>query len=222
MERVGARPKRSFGLNDLDVKLAKHIKFRRGFFVEVGGNDGISQSNTAYLERYLGWRGLLIEPIPELARQCKTNRPRAIIEECALVAKDFRGTTVEMTYCGLMSLVCGARGTDDEDEAHITAGRQFLAPGKAPYTITAPARTLSSVLDTHRIRRVDLLSLDVEGYENEVLRGVDFDRHAPLYILVEVNDLVDVQQALGQRYEIIAELSHHDLLYRLKKNFGSL
>lgn len=55
-----------------------------------------------------------------------------------------------------------------------------------------------------------------------MLRGVDFDRHAPLYILVEVNDLVDVQQALGQRYEIIAELSHHDLLYRLKKNFGSL
>jgi hypothetical protein len=68
MERVGARPKRSFGLNELDVKLANHIRFRRGFFVEVGGNDGISQSNTAYLERYLGWRGLLIEPIPELAR----------------------------------------------------------------------------------------------------------------------------------------------------------
>jgi FkbM family methyltransferase len=215
MERLGVRPKRTFGLNQLDVRLAEHVKFRGGFFIEVGGNDGISQSNTVYLERYLGWRGLLIEPIPDLVRQCKANRPRAIVEECALVAEGFSEPTVEMKYCGLMSIVCGARGRDKEDE-HIASGCQHLGPEEGPYTITVPARTLSSVLEAHGIGRVDLLSLDVEGYEGQVLRGLDFDRHAPRYLLVEANNLTDVEQALGQRYEFVAQLSHHDRLYRLK------
>jgi FkbM family methyltransferase len=218
MERVGVRPKRSFGLNGLDVRLAEHVRGYGGFFVEVGGNDGISQSNTAYLERYRGWRGLLIEPIPELVRQCKINRPLAIVEECALVPEGYPETTVKMKYCGLMSLVCGARGTDLKDEAHIANGRQYLGPDEEPYTIRVAARTLSSVLDAHAIQRVDLLSLDVEGYEGSVLRGLDFSRQAPRYILVEVNNLTDVEQALDQRYELVAELSYHDRLYRLKRD----
>src|SRR5215831_4591146 len=86
MERLGVRPRHSFGLNLLDVKLAEHLSSRRGFFVEAGANDGLAQSNTLYLERYLGWRGLLVEPIPELARLCRVNRPRAMVEECALVS----------------------------------------------------------------------------------------------------------------------------------------
>jgi FkbM family methyltransferase len=225
MERIGMRRKLSFGLNQLDVRLADHVKFRGGFFVEAGAHDGISQSNTAYLERYFGWRGLLIEPIPGLARQCKANRPRAKVEECALVSEGFPGSTVEMEYYGLMSLVCGARGTEEKDKAHKTMGRQCcLGPDELPYSITVRARSLSSVLDAHGIHQVDLLSLDVEGYEGQVLRGLDFKRHAPQYLLVEVNNLSDVEQALGGRYELIAKLSdersHHDRLYRFSEGYS--
>ena len=98
-------------LTSLDIKLAEQLQYRGGYFVEAGGNDGISQSNTAYFERYLGWKGLLIEPIPDLAARCKANRPQAIVECCALVAKDFPNSVVEMHYCNLMSLVRGARGS---------------------------------------------------------------------------------------------------------------
>jgi FkbM family methyltransferase len=221
MERIGLRPKRSFGLNQLDLKTIDHLNVRRGFFVEAGGNDGLKQSNTAYLEFYCGWHGLLIEPIPELARQCRANRPRAIVEQCALVAKDDPRAVLDMQYCGLMSLVTGARGTEKDDTAHINRGSEFLEEDEAPYHITVPARTLSSVLDAHGIERVDFLSLDVEGFESQVLRGLDFERHAPLYVLVEINNLGDVERALGDRYELIAilsaEPSHHDRLYRLRK-----
>jgi FkbM family methyltransferase len=218
MERVGLRPRRSFGSDQLDIRLAEHLRRRGGFFVEAGSNDGISQSNTAYLEPYLGWRGLLIEPIPDLAQKCKMNRPRAIVEQCALIEEGFSDQTVEMTYCNLMSLVRGARGSLEADEAHVAAGRQHLSPDDAPYTVEVQARTLTSVLDACAIRQVDLLSLDVEGYEGQVLRGLDFNRYAPRFILVEVNNPVEVERALNDRYDFIAQLSHHDRLYRLRRD----
>ena len=169
MERLGFCPRHSFGLDQLDTSLANHLQYHGGFFVEAGANDGLSQSNTAYFERYLGWRGLLIEPIPELAERCKRNRPRAMVEQCALVARDFPNPTVEMQYCNLMSLVRGARGSFEADAAQLTAGRQYLRLDESPYIVNVQARTLTSVLEAYDIRHIDLLSLDVEGLRHPPL-----------------------------------------------------
>src|SRR5215469_15752453 len=75
-------------LNDLDRKLKKYLDFENGSFIEAGGNDGLSQSNSYWFERFRGWRGLLIEPVPDQARQCRHNRPRAEVINTALVADD--------------------------------------------------------------------------------------------------------------------------------------
>jgi FkbM family methyltransferase len=218
LERVSESHRHSFGLDQLDIKLAQRLAFRRGFFVEAGANDGIDQSNTAYLERYMGWRGLLIEPIPEIAELCRRNRPRAIVEQCALVATDFPDTEIQMQYCNLMSVVEGARGTSEAADAHVEAGVRHLRPGRVPYPIKVPTRPLSSVLDAHAIEQVDLLSLDVEGYEDQVLHGLDFKRHAPKFILIEMNKPKVVEEALAGRYDLIAQLSPIDRLYRLGRN----
>ena len=53
-------------LFDIDRKLANYLNYKKGFFIEVGANDGYNQSNTYYLEKILDWRGILVEPIPEL------------------------------------------------------------------------------------------------------------------------------------------------------------
>jgi FkbM family methyltransferase len=217
-EQLGVRPKRLFGLNELDIRLANWLRFRRGFFVEVGANDGITQSNTAYLERYLGWRGILIEPIPELAERCRQNRPRAIVEQCALVPFGFPRPQIEMTYCNLMSVVTGARGEKAADADHVKSGRRFLRHGETPYRLKVAARTITAVLNDHDVSRIDLLSLDVEGYEAQVLAGLDFDQYQPRYILVETNDEDAIQSILSLRYDHIATLSHHDRLYALRLN----
>lgn len=216
LEQLGLRQLRTFGLNGLDVRLATYLKFRRGYFVEAGANDGFSQSNTAYFERYLGWRGLLVEPIPHLAERCRKNRPRATIEQCALVPFSFQGSHVEMVYCNLMSVVEGARGSKVADAEHVEKGRQFLASGDEIFNIRVPARTLTAILDDHNISRIDLLSLDVEGYEAQALNGLDFIKYQPRYILVEVNDSHAVDRILDPMYDHVATLSHHDRLYVLR------
>jgi FkbM family methyltransferase len=214
--------RRSYGLNQLDVKLAEYVRKCKGFFVETGANDGVSQNNTLYFEQYRGWKGLLIEPIPELARRCRINRPQALVEQCALVAEDAPDSTLEMHYLNLMSFVPGALGSVVDDDAHVARAIQHLQPGEHPYVVRVPARTLTSVLDTHGIGQIDLLSLDVEGYEVQVLKGLDFARYRPSYILVEANDAQAVHALLSPMYDHVATLSpekrSRDELYVLRED----
>jgi len=46
--------RRYFGLNNLDQKIEKYLDFDNGFFVELGANNGIEQSNTLYFELFRG------------------------------------------------------------------------------------------------------------------------------------------------------------------------
>lgn len=210
--------RKSYALNQLDLKLSPYINFRSGFFVEVGANDGIDQSNTLYFEKYKAWKGLLIEAIPVLAEKCRKNRPRCIVENCALVAAAEPGATIEMRYCNLMSVVKGGLRSDEEEKRHIQAGMHFLGNDEKTYVVEVPAKTLSEVLSKHHIEYVDLLSLDVEGYEKQVLKGIELDRHRIELMLIEVRNREDVEAVIGHLYKPIAILniaeSYSDILYR--------
>lgn len=41
----------TYSLHDLDDKLLKYLNFENGFFIEAGANDGLSQSNTAFIDQ---------------------------------------------------------------------------------------------------------------------------------------------------------------------------
>jgi len=41
----------------VDKKISNYLNKKNGFYVELGANDGISESNTHYLENYKGKRG---------------------------------------------------------------------------------------------------------------------------------------------------------------------
>ena len=204
----------SFGLKGLDLKLLPWLDFRDGFFIEAGANNGVKFSNTLLFERFHNWRGLLIEPIPDLADQCRKSRPKCIVENCALVAADSAQREVVMRYANMMSIVKGAMQSEAGDLDHIKKGCAMQQIES--YEITVPARPLSEVLDRHGVTKVDFFSLDVEGYELEALKGLDFARHAPRFLLVECRDRAIIENFLAPRYENVAELSHHDVLFRAR------
>lgn len=207
--------KKSFSLGQLDFKLRPYLNFKGGFFIEAGANDGIDQSNTFYFEKYMRWRGLLVEPIPKLAERCRANRPRSIVESCALVPFGYDQPFIEMRYCNLMSLVKGARKSVEDELDHIRRGCEVQSI--ETYELKVPTRTLTSILDQHSIRKIDFFSLDVEGFELNVLKGVDFDRYRPNFILIEANYRDEIDSFLKPLYEPVAVLSHHDVLYKSTK-----
>jgi len=60
------------------------------------------------------------------------------------------------------------------------------------YTIIhVPTITLTDLLDRNGIKKLDFLSIDVEGSEPEVLGGFDIDRFKPELVCIETNSNKD-------------------------------
>jgi FkbM family methyltransferase len=147
-----------------------------GFFVEVGAHEPTSSlSQTWHLEQS-GWRGILIEPIRELTQKAARERAASVVVEAACTSPDKVG---ELTLCipvtaGVLrtELAATALGIDE--------------PTAASYeTRTVPAKTLDQILGEQDCRRVDFISIDVEGTELEVLKGFDLRRWQPRLVLIE-------------------------------------
>lgn len=201
-------------LNDLDKKLLRHITTHDGVFIEAGANDGIRQSNTFFLEKRRGWSGLLIEPVPRLAARCHRARPAATTVEALLVSPADSGREIPLLDLDLMSVVGTANEGLPDIESHIATAESVQGISRA--STQAVGRTLTELIDEHLTRQVDLLSLDIEGYELEALRGLDLDRHRPAWILIETRRLDAVLEILGAAYSLHDTLSHHDYLLRAR------
>ena len=68
------------------------------------------------------------------------------------------------------------------------------------------------------VNRADFLSLDVEGFELGVLKGIDFDSHRPTFMLIEARYRDEIDSFLKPLYKPVAQLSHHDVLYCLTRS----
>ncbi len=206
-----------FGLNDLDRALEAHLDFNNGFFVELGANDGIAQSNTLHFERFRGWSGILVEPTPHNFMRCRANRSeRTRVFCCACTSFDYPDRFVEIAFSNLMSTPIGLDSDIPDPMAHAEEGRPFLAPSEDVFTFGARARPLNELLiEAAAPPVIDLLSLDVEGAEMEVLKGIDHTRFRFRYVCIECRDTDRMVAYLaGQGYEMLERLSHHDYLFR--------
>lgn len=204
----------SFAASGQDFALKPYLGKRGGFFIEAGANDGIAQSNTYWYERFRGWHGLLVEPIPELADRCRRNRPGSRVVSSALVSADYPGNQIEMIFCGLMSQVDGARGSAEADARCLDVGARNAQV--TPYHLSVPARTLTSLLDEIRPPKIDFFSLDVESFELSVLQGLDMERYCPTYLLVEGNDPEGLDRFLQPWFARVGGWPGPDLLYQAR------
>lgn len=214
------------GKDQLDKLLEEYLDFDGGIFVEAGAVDGISQSNTLYFEKYRNWKGLLIEPVKELYEQCVKNRPGALCENYALVSKNhkasdlliYTATSTKNNFPFTMSSAKGAFTHHGKAKTHATRGIEMYFSEHSLQKQKVKTSTLSKLLEKHSIQKFDLLSLDVEGFELEVLKGLDLEKHKPEFILLECNvDRLkkEIDQYLSNFYTEVARLSIHDYLYRV-------
>lgn len=212
--------KQYFGLDNLDEKLEKYLNYDNGFFVELGANDGVNQSNTFYYELFRNWTGVLIEPIPHNYFKCKSHRSNRTKVYCnACTSFDFKEKFVEIIYSNLMSISKGLETDIVDQDAHAEKGRKFLDSIEENISFGAVARTLNEILkDAEAPELIDFLSLDVEGAEIDVLKGINHDQYKFKFMCIECRSIDKLLDYLLPRgYQLVDKLSEHDYVFAFKR-----
>lgn len=164
----------------LDVLRGK----RGGFFLEAGALDGYYQSNTFFLERDLGWTGLLVEPNPVFFESLLTRHRRAWATDLCLGTKPYPVKTEFWVHTGAdpwQSLIAASRSglLKEHLENYQNGG---LDSGSVVEVNCVPAISILSALN---VTQIDLFSLDIENAEVPVLQWFPFDRVHVEVLVVE-------------------------------------
>lgn len=146
-----------------------------GRCAEVGAYDGRTGSTTLLFERK-GWDCLLVEPIASCVQQIRSHR-RAVVEHCA--ASSAEGETTLFVADGVEQM-----STVERDRGHH---RWIGEVGGRVHPITVRTARLDDLLDAAGFPRLEFLTIDVEGHELEVLRGLTLGRFRPRVVIVEDN-----------------------------------
>ena len=213
--------KQYFGLNNLDQKLEKYLNYDDGFFVELGANNGVHQSNTLYYEKFRNWRGVLIEPTLHNFLQCKANRSTNSRVYCnACTSFEYKEKFVEIIYSNLMSIPKGLESDIVDPDAHAKEGKQFLHPLEENISFGAVAKPLNEILhDAKAPKLIDFLSLDVEGAEIEVLKGLNHDEFKFKFMCIECRSIDKLSDYLTPKgYKLVDKLSHWDYVFALEQD----
>lgn len=191
------------------IIVEKYLKnISNGFFIECGSCDGIFQSNTYYLETELNWSGLLVEPNPDYVKECILNRPNSIVYNCALVSFDYTENDISLYSIaskGAMGTVGGRGIWKNESETPVFHDKIAV-------------KTLTEILNEIQPPKINFMSLDVEGYELNVLSGLNFDKYIPEILVVESYDefIKPIDNLLCEYYNFDDKISDVDYVY-LKK-----
>lgn len=176
------RPHETCQIKKLNWLYEKHFGLiNDGVFVEVGAFDGEYVSNTSCLAD-LGWRGYYIEPVPEYYEKCKKRHVNNVSTKVFNFAIGHIEEYVKINISGVLSSI----------DKNTT--KKFMELSWAKHLITSnevevQQVTLDSFLTKQNIgKNIDLISIDVEGYELNVLKGFDIGYWQPKMVIIELHD----------------------------------
>ncbi len=142
---------------DLEARFLRSFLSSRSVFVDVGANAG---AYSTVVEQVVGSRRLvLVEPLPGLAEVLRDRFPSSHVVAAAL--SDRRGSA-RIRIPSIDGTAYATRATlNDHDE-----------PGQSGFEeLDVELRTLDDLVAELRLRRLDVLKIDVEGHELELLAG---------------------------------------------------
>lgn len=139
-----------------------------GVFVDVGANHPTEINNTLYFEEQ-GWTGIAFEPQQELVELWAVERKARCLPY--LLGSEKKRVSFRISYEHALSSVVGSSEKSSSDTQCVEIEQ----------------RRLDEALLENGIEHVDYMSIDVEGYEKEVLSGLDFSR-VNIQCLVLEND----------------------------------
>jgi FkbM family methyltransferase len=165
---------------ELEKKIHEFFNFKTdGFFVDIGAHNGLSLSNTKFLED-AGWNGICIEPHPNVFNQLVENRKCQKVN-CALWDKDTKVNFLSLS--GYTEMLSGIYESYDSRHYNRILNELNHHGGQSEM-IEIDAKRFESVVDR---KKIDFLSIDTEGSELQILSQIDFNKFDIGLICVENN-----------------------------------
>jgi FkbM family methyltransferase len=160
-----------------DVILWHYFRTKRnGFYVDIGAHHPYYLSNTALLHHYNGWRGINVEPDERLIEYFITSRPNDVNLCC--------GVGAEVGVATMAVFNDGSVNSFDKAsvELQIAVGEKKLVAWRE-----VQIRTLADIFAEHVPdgQPIDVLNIDVEGWDLIALQSNDWQKYKPEIILIE-------------------------------------
>lgn len=186
-------PVLSYSQEGEDVLLERIFrKFETGFYVDIGAHDPIRFSNT-YLLYNLGWKGLNIDPRPGIMERFNKIRPRDINLELAV-----SDTKELLTY--YIFNEPALNGFDSK----LSHERNQIENFSIIETKEIQTYTLDEIFNENldESQKIEVLTIDVEGFDLNVLKSNNWEKYNPTLILVEIleNNFFSIQEDKTTRY----------------------
>ncbi|MBI3103852.1 FkbM family methyltransferase [Candidatus Daviesbacteria bacterium] len=163
----------SFSQNGEDLIIDKLLNYKKtGFYVDIGSYDPYRFSNT-YRFYKRGWKGINIEPNVHNYKKFVTARPRDYNLNIGICAKranlDFYNLFPDTlsTFSKIDAIKYQKIGFEIIDKSKVKVER------------------LDKILHKFRIKKIDFLSIDTEGFEMEVLKSNNWENFNPKLVCVE-------------------------------------
>jgi FkbM family methyltransferase len=166
----------SYAQNYEDVILARVFPGKTdGFYIDIGAADPIEHSVTKHFSD-LGWRGINIEPIRSYWEKLTAERPRDVNLQVAVGERHETRTfyNISNQYLSTLDPATAALG--------VEAGGVLT---EEPIELW----TLAEICQRHAADTpIDILKIDVERWEEQVIRGGDWVRFRPRVVVVEATE----------------------------------
>jgi FkbM family methyltransferase len=165
----------SYAQNQEDVllwRVLSNVDPAQGFYIDVGANHPVIDSVTKHFYD-AGWHGINVEPVAAHAERLTAERPRDVNLHAAVGAE--HGTLT-------LHRVVENDGLSTIDPA---MARGYEAQGMTIESVDVPVVTLREIFDEHVTGPVHFLKIDVEGHEQEVIEGADWQRDRPHLLVIE-------------------------------------
>lgn len=163
------------------------------FYVDIGANDGLTGSNTAYFDLVENWDGICIEPHPIAFESLKKNRPNS--KNLNLCISDNEGIKEFCVIYEYAEMLSGM--VENYSEEHLERIElEIKKYGGYKKIIELQTKSMQNIFKENSINKVDYLSIDTEGSEFEILSGIDFNEVEIKVISTENSSKKDIKNLL--------------------------